>query len=220
MAAAAPKTLSASSVPGSLSAKDREVVADGFNALRNNNPQPSPASGLRIVDLLDSRFIFTVTHPRPLNAAAFRALALKLKTVRKVTLDLPRNAVRVECWRATQQPDHGGGGKRSGKRKRGAAPVVQLPQELETALKTNAAPDDRPALREIVLWVLNREEEFCLFDLHVRRDEAQNTYTLAMGQFDAVADTFVLDLCAQWRTLVRDVQIDWATQSVVVHVRM
>ena len=94
MAAAAPKTLSASSVPGSLSAKDREVVADGFNALRNNNPQPSPASGLRIVDLLDSRFIFTVTHPRPLNAAAFRALALKLKTVRKVTLDLPRNAAR------------------------------------------------------------------------------------------------------------------------------
>ena len=71
-----------------------------------------------------------------------------------------------------------------------------------------------------MLWVLNREEEFCLFDLHVRRDEAQNTYTLAMGQFDAVADTFVLDLCAQWRTLVRDVQIDWATQSVVVHVRM
>ena len=205
MAAAAPKTLSASSVPGSLSAKDREVVADGFNALRNN-PQPSPASGLRIVDLLDSRFIFTVTHPRPLNAAAFRALALKLKTVRKVTLDLPRNAVRVECWRATQQPDHGGGGgKRSGKRKRGAAPSYSC-RRARPRSKPTQPPTTAPRFARSCSGFSTARRSF-VFSTCTYGDETQNTYTLAMGQFDAVADTFVLDLCAQWRTGT-DVQID------------
>ena len=220
--AAAPAPLSASAVPGSLSAEDRAVVADGFNALRNVEAAP-PASGLRIVDLLDSRFMFTVSHPRSLNAAALRALALKLKSVRNITLDLPRAAVRVECWRAAHASSStpAAAQTRGRKRKRGAAaPLLALPEDLDALLTAAARPDDVRALREIVLWVLRRDEEFCVFDLQVRRDEAQNAYTLVMGEFDAVSDTFLLDLCDQWRTLVRDAHVDWATQSVVVHVRM
>lgn len=218
MAAAAPTTLSPSAVPGVLSAADRAVVADGFNALGNVHASP-PASGLRIVDLLDSRFIFTISHPRRVNLAALRALSLKLKTVRRITLDLPRAAVRVECWRTGHKVPTQVSSSR--KRKRNTlAPVTTLPPSVAAALQDGARAEDEAALQEILLYVLNREEHFCTFDLEVRRNEAENGYSLAMGPFDAVSLQCLSDLCAQWRTLVRDVHVDWGTQSVVVHVQM
>jgi hypothetical protein len=211
----------AADVPGKLCAGDRALVAAGFNALRNpnnNSAEATPlASGLRITDTLDSRFMFTVSNPRNLNLAQLRALALKLGSLRRMVLDLPRNCARVECWRAAHTPAGGGGAR---KRKRGVVPATALPPYLAEPLREAAADADYDALQGVLLWVLNRDEEFCTFDFAVEHDAASNTYTLSLQNFDAVTHAFVAALHTQWQGLVRDVVLDWSSQTLVVCVRI
>lgn len=218
-AAPSPPPLPASKVPGKLSAADKSVVAQAFNALRRTDASPH-TSGLRISDTLTSRYFFTVSNPRALDTTALRALRAKHGNVRKVTLDLPCSCVRVECWRS--EHDDKGAGKPSHKRKRRdepLPPLTQLPADLDNVLRTAATrPHDVAALRTVLLWVLNREEDFCTFDLHVERDETNDHFTLHMQNFDAVTDGFVLGLHAAWRNLVRAVHVDWSSQTLIVTV--
>ena len=205
--------LRADDVPGNLCAEDRALVVAGFRALRNDAAPPL-ASGLRITDTLASRFMFTVSHPRSLHSADLRALALKLTSLRRMTLDLPRNCVRVECWRA-QQKNVGGS-----KRKRGMLPVTDLPEELADPLRRTASGADYRALEQFLLWVINHEAEFCTFDFAVEHDAASNTYTLSLQNFDAVTYAFVDAAHTQWRGLVRDVILDWSSRTLVVCVQV
>ena len=215
-AAATPPPLPPNKVPGKLSAADKAVVAAAFNALRRTDASPH-ASGLRIGDTLTSRFLFTVSNPRPLDTRALRALRTKHGTVRRVTLDLPCACVRVECWRS----DHAADARKPCKRKRRdeLAPLAHLPVDLDDAITSAASRDhDAAALRAVLLWVLNREEDFCVFDFHVEHDESNGHFTLHMEHFDAVSDAFVLALHAAWRNLVHAVHVDWSTQALIVTV--
>ena len=207
-------------VPGKLCAEDRALVVAGFNALRNPNNNSAAAaplaSGLRITDTLESRFLFTVSNPRNLDWASLRALVLKLTSLRSMVLDLPRNCVRVECWRAQKTPP----GRGTRKRKRGVLPVLALPEYLADPLRQKAAEADYPALEEVLLWIVNRDEEFCTFDFGVEHDAASNTYTLSLRGFDAVTLGFVAALHEEWQGLVRDVVLDWSSQTIVVCVQV
>ena len=41
-----------------------------------------------------------------------------------------------------------------------------------------------------MLWILNRPEDFCVFDVAVEKDEGANAYHIRMVGFDAVTAAF------------------------------
>jgi hypothetical protein len=67
-----------------------------------------------------------------------------------------------------------------------------------------------------MLWILNRPEDFCVFDVAVEKDESANAYHVRMVGFDAVTDAFLRDLAEQWRTVVRDVVVEWPRKCVTL----
>ena len=214
MSTAAP--LDPDKVPGKLCAEDRALVAEGFNTLRGTDAAPT-ASGLRITDTLESRFRFEVSHPRNLNAVQLRALTLKLGSLRRLVLDLPRNTVRVECWRTGRVPAEAV----SRKRKRGLEPLTTLPADWTALLRQAVTvPTDYKALRGVLLYVLNRDEEFCIGGVAVAHNAATNTYTVSLQGFDAVTSAFIAELQDAWQSLVQDVVVDWSAQTLVVCVRI
>lgn len=203
---AALKPLEASGVPGQLCAEDKNGVATGFNALRRRESSPK-ASGLRIIDTLDSRFVFVVTHPRNVNITLLRTLCRSVGGVRRVVLDIPRDCVKVECWRSSRPRT-----KRGKKRMRQVQELLELPRSLALTLRRC----DSKRLNELVLWILNRPEDFCMFDVAVEEDEGGDAYHVSLLGFDAVTDAFLTDMAEQWRTVVRDVVVEWSKKCVTL----
>lgn len=209
-------TLSPNNVPGKLHHDDRVIVAHGFNALRNRNPSPQ-TSGLRIVDTLDSRFVFTVSHPGNVSVSKLKSLCLKLKNTRQVLLDLPRSSISVECWRTNWKSN-----SRGRKRRRPAVEeVTSLPHYLSAPLQEEVKDvTERKAIHEILLWVLNREEDFCTFDFQLTKNQTKNDYTLRMENFDAVTSDFLFDLCSHWGSLVKEAIVEWSSQAIILCVHI
>jgi hypothetical protein len=203
---AAFKPLEASAVPGQLCQEDKNSVAVGFNALRRRESSPK-TSGLRIIDTLDTRFVFVVTHPRNVNMLLLKTLTRSVAGIRRVVLDIPRDCVKVECWRSSRAET-----KRGTKRPRQVHELLALPESLARAL----ARCDSDNLNELMLWILNRPEDFCVFDVAVEKDESANAYHVRMVGFDAVTDAFLRDLAEQWRTVVRDVVVEWPRKCVTL----
>ena len=203
---AAFKPLEASAVPGQLCKEDKHSVAAGFNALRRRESSPK-TSGLRIIDTLDTRFVFVVTHPRNVNMLLLKTLTRRIAGIRRVVLDIPRDCVKVECWRSLRTDT-----RRGTKRSREMRELLALPESLARALE----PCDSANLNELMLWILNRPEDFCVFDVEVERDEGASAYHVRMAGFDAVTDAFVRDLADQWRTVVRDVVVEWPRKCVTL----
>ena len=203
---AAFKPLEASAVPGQLCQKDKNSVAVGFNALRRRESSPK-TSGLRIIDTLDTRFVFVVTHPRNVNMLLLKTLSRSVAGIRRVVLDIPRDCVKVECWRSSRAET-----RRGTKRPRQVQELLALPESLARAL----ARCDSDNLNELMLWILNRPEDFCVFDVAVEKDEGANAYHVRMVGFDAVTDAFLRELAEQWRTVVRDVVVEWPRKCVTL----
>lgn len=203
---AAFKPLDASAVPGQLCQEDKHSVAVGFNALRRRETSPKP-SGLRIIDTLDTRFVFVVTHPRNVNMLLLKTLTRSVAGVRRVVLDIPRDCIKVECWRSLRAKT-----RRGTKRPRQVCELLALPESLSRALELC----DSANLKELMLWILNRPEDFCVFDVSVEKDEGASAYHVRMAGFDAVTDTFLRDLADQWRTVVRDVVVEWPRKCVTL----
>ena len=203
---AAFKPLEASAVPGQLCQEDKNSVAVGFNALRRRESSPK-TSGLRIIDTLDTRFVFVVTHPRNVNMLLLKTLTRSVAGIRRVVLDIPRDCVKVECWRSSRAET-----RRGTKRPRQVQELLALPESLARAL----ARCDSDNLNELMLWILNRPEDFCVFDVAVEKDEGANAYHVRMVGFDAVTDAFLRELAEQWRTVVRDVVVEWPRKCVTL----
>lgn len=202
----ATKLLEASGVPGQLCEEDKTGVATGFNALSRRESSPK-ASGLRIIDTLDSRFVFVVTHPRNVNLTLLKTLCRSIGGVRGVVLDVPRDCVRVECWRSSRPRK-----RRGKKRPRPVRELLQLPERLVEALQ----PCKSVHVHEVLLWILNRPEDFCTFDVDVEVDESAGAYLVRMSRFDAVTDAFLNDMTEQWRTVVKDVVVEWSRKSLTL----
>ena len=205
---AALKPLEAGDVPGQLCRGDKNSVAVGFNALRRSESSPK-SSGLRIVDTLDTRFVFVVTHPRNVNMLLLKTLTRSVAGIRRVVLDIPRDCVKVECWRSSCAET-----KRGTKRHRQVEELVKLPGSLATAL----APCDSANVNALMLWIINRPEDFCVFDVTVEKDESANAYYVRLVEFDAVTHDFLEDMANQWRTVVTNIVVEWSRKCVTLTV--
>ena len=203
---AAFKPLEASGVPGQLCQEVKNSVAVGFNALRRRESSPK-TSGLRIIDTLDTRFVFVVTHPRNVNMLLLKTLTRSVAGIRSVVLDIPRDCVKVECWRSTRADT-----RRGKKRARQVSELLTLPESLARALERC----DSVHVNELMLWILNRPEDFCVFDVAVEKDEGANAYHIRMVGFDAVTAAFFEELAEQWRTVVRDIVVEWPRKCVTL----
>ena len=203
---AALKPLKASAVPGQLCQEDKNGVAIGFNALRRRESSPK-ASGLRIVDTLDTRFVFVVTHPRNVNLLLLKTLCRSVGGIRSVVMDIPRDCVKVECWRSSRQRQ-----KRGTTRLRQVQELLELPEPLAAALRRC----DSANVNELMLWILNRPEDFCTFDVEVEKDEGASAYHVRLVEFDAVTGAFLREMAEQWRTVVRDVVVEWSRRCVTL----
>ena len=208
----------AEDVPGELSEEDRKRVALGFNSLCSRDASVH-SSALRIVDTLDTRYLFIVTHPRNLDAAALRSLRLKLKRARSVILDIPNRRVSVECWRHNSADPDTALKKRGTKRRRPIKPLDAVPEYIQTTLAGTAQREDHlNVLSKIMLWIVNYND-FCAFDFSAERDESKDAYNLRLAGFDAVPDTFVNTLLSQWRSFVKDVVVCWSSRTLTVCVQ-
>lgn len=200
-------------IPGRVSNADKRIIAGAYHLLRRR-PDAGKRSALRVVDSLDSRYRFQVSNPRDLDSNALRALELKLQKCRSVILDLPRSRVIVECWRDTHNEE------RRGKKRarRDLEDVEELPQYIEDELTPlmTSMPKSVQVLRELMLWIINREEDFVSFVFTVEFDDAAEMFRLSLKGFDAVTLGFVKDLNHQWKTFVRDVVFEFGSKSLTL----
>lgn len=204
------KPLEPSGVPGQLCQEDKISVATGFNALRRRESSPK-TSGLRIIDTLETRFVFVVTHPRNVNMLLLKTLTRSVSGVRRVVLDIPRDCIKVECWRSSCAR-----AKRGTKRHRQVQELLELPESLAAALRRC----DSANLDELMLWILNRPEDFCAFEVNVEKDSGAGAYHVRLIGFDAITDDFLREMAEQWRTVVRDVVVEWSRGCVTLVVSM
>ena len=77
---------------------------------------------------------------------------------------------------------------------------------------------DVPVVRSILLWILNRPEEFCAFDFDIARSEGDEVFDVYLRDFDAFSLAFIKDLMAQFKTFVKDIILDWSSQTLVLRV--
>lgn len=200
-------------IPGRVSPGDKIIIAGAYNLLRRQQGA-GRTSLLRVVDSLDSRYRFQISNPRDVDTNALRSLELKLQRCRSVTLDLPRNRIIVECWRDSHVTE-----KRGKKRgRRDLEDVTELPEHIEAELLPLIPTMERSVqvLREIMLWIINRDEDFCSFIFSVERDDATETFRLRLEGFDAVTMDFVKALNQQWKTFVQNLILEWGSRSLIL----
>lgn len=199
-------------IPGRVSPGDKNIIAGAYRLLARQQ-EAGRRSGLRVVDSLESRYRFQITNPQDVDTNALRSLELKLQKCRSVTLDLPRNRVIVECWRETHAER-----KRGKKRSRELEDVTVLPDYIESEFAPLVSTMERSVevLREIMLWIINRSEDFCSFAFSVERDDAAEMFRLRLGGFDAVTLDFVKDLNRQWKTFIQNVVFEWGSKSLLL----
>ncbi len=213
--------MSAVDVPGRIASSDKEIVAGVYELLGRTTGSSNFVSTLRVVDTLVSRYIFQIGNPRDLDMTTIRNLSLKMNTARSVTFDLPRRAVVVECWRESHLDKKKKGGT---KRKRDdeieLEPIEKLPEYVEQTLGelSPASASEVPIIRSIVLWVLNRPEDFCAFEFDLTRNEADEVFDIYLRNFDAFSLKFVKNLMSQFKTFIKDLIVDWSSQTLVLRV--
>lgn len=200
-------------IPGRVSPGDKSIIAGAYKLLRRQQGA-GRTSFLRVVDSLDSRYRFQISNPRDVDTNALRSLELKLQRCRSVTLDLPRNRIIVECWRDSH------GAERRGKKRcrRDLEDVTELPEHIEAELLPLVPTMERSVqvLREIMLWIINRDEDFCSFAFSVERDDATETFRVRLEGFDALTMDFVKALNQQWKTFVQNVVLEWGSKSLIL----
>lgn len=208
-------------VPGRIAASDKDMVRSVYELLGRTTGSSNFVSTLRVVDTLVTRFIFQIGNPRDLDMAIMRNLSLKMSTARRVEFDLPRRAIVIECWRES----HSSRKSRKGtKRKReeeiDLETIEKLPVYIEE--KFNELPPalapDVPVVRSILLWILNRPEEFCAFDFDIARSEGDEVFDVYLRDFDAFSLALIKDLMAQFKTFVKDIILDWSSQTLMLRV--
>jgi len=207
-------------VPGRVAASDKQIVSSVYELISRSTSASTFVSTLRVVDTLVSRFIFQIGNPKDLDLSTIRNLVLKLSNARSIVFDLPRRAVLVECWRESHADKRGK--KKGTKRKRDVEIEIieTLPEYIESEL-AEVSPSlaaGVPVLRSIMLWILNREEDFCEFQFVLVRNEMDELFDVTLKSFDAFTFRFVKELVAQFKTFVRDILVDWSSQSLVLRV--
>ena len=151
--------------------------------------------------------MFVVTHPRNVNLLLLKTLRRSVGGIRSVVLDVPRDCVKVECWRSSGQRRN-----RGTKRLRQVQELLELPDCISAALqRCNSAN-----VNELMLWILNRPEDFCTFDVTVEKDEGASAYHVRLVGFDAVTGAFLREMTEQWRTVVRDAVVEWSRRCVTL----
>lgn len=200
-------------IPGRVSTNDKRIISGAYQLLRRREDDVR-SSGLRVVDSLDSRYRFQVTNPRNVDYQTLKSLELKLQKCRSVILDLPRGRIIVECWRDTHEEE-----KRGTKRsRRDHDDVTELPDYIEQELTPLAATMAKSVkvLRAIMLWILNRHEDFCSFVFAAELDDAAEVFRLHLTNFDAVTLDFVKSLNQEWKTFIQDVIFEWGSKSLMI----
>lgn len=206
-------------VPGRIATSDKELVASVYELLGRTTKSSNFVSTLRVVDTLTSRYIFQIGNPGDLDMTTMRNLSLKMSTARSVKFDLPRRAVVVECWRES----HSDRKEKCRKRKRGETEleaIETLPDYIEEKLDavSPSLASDVPVLRSIMLWILNCEEDFCEFKFSLTRNEADEVFDMYLRNFDAFSLKFIKNLMSQFKTFIKDLIVDWSSQTLVVRV--
>ena len=191
-----------------LEASARAAVRGGQDEPRRlqrlSRRESSPKASLRIIDTLDSRFVFVVTH-RTANLTLLKTPA-GASEASAASCSTPRDCVRVECWRSSRPRK-----RRGKKRPRPVRELLQLPERLVEALR----PCKSVHVHEVLLWILNRPEDFCTFDGRRGGRERRRLPRPDVG-FDAVTDAFLNDMTEQWRTVVKDVVVEWSRKSLTL----
>jgi len=207
-------------VPGRIATPDKEIVASVYELLGRTTGSSTFVSTLRVVDTLVSRYIFQIGNPRDIDITTIRNLSLKMNMARSVIFDLPRRAVVIECWRET----HSGKKQKGIKRKRGDETELEaietLPENIEETLNaiSPALASEVPVIRSILLYILNRPEDFCTFEFDLVRNEEDGVFDVYLRRFDAITLSFVKNLMRQFKTFIKDLILDWSSQSLLLRV--
>lgn len=209
-------------VPGRIAVSDKETVKSVYELLGRTTGPSNFVSTLRVVDTLTTRFIFQIGNPRDLDMTTVRNLSLKMSTARSVKFDLPRRAIVIECWRESHSSKKSRKGTKR-KREEGIEleTIEKLPAYIEekfSELPPAPASSDIPIVRSILLWVLNRPEEFCTFDFDIERNDGDKVFDVYLRGFDAFSLAFVKDLMAQFKTFVKDFILNWSLQTLMLRV--
>ena len=213
--------MSVVNVPGRIAAPDKEMVRSVYELLGRTTGSSNFVSTLRVVDTLVTRFIFQIGNPRDLDMTIMRNLSLKMNRARSVKFDLPRRSIVVECWRESHSSQKS---RKGTKRKREEhielETIEKLPGYIEEKFGelSPALGPDIPIVRSILLWVLNRPEEFCTFDFDIERNDEDEVFDVYLRGFDAFSLAFVKDLMAQFKTFVKDFILDWSSQTLMLRV--
>lgn len=197
-------------IPGNISPEDKLVIQGVFDMLCGEE------TSLKVIDSLLSRYIFQIHNPKNLDSALLRSLKLKLHDrLKNLEFDLQSSTVDVECWRCNAEK------RRKGcKRPRDADKIECLPENIVAALQTVANGDagDMEKLSQLMLWVVNREERFCVFDVDASLNSETGIYTLRLENFERVALPFVRALHKQWHTFLHNVRFDWGSRALVLEI--
>lgn len=207
-------------VPGRIATSDKELVASVYELLGRTTGSSNFVSTLRVVDTLTSRYIFQIGNPRDLDMTTMRNLSLKMSTARSVKFDLPRRAIVVECWRESHSDRKENNKKRKREDVEELETIETLPDYIEEKLGavSPSLAGEVPVLRSIMLWVLNRPEDFTEFAFDLTRNEADEVFDMHLRDFDAFSLKFVKNLMGQFKTFVKDLIVDWSSQMLVLRV--
>jgi len=207
-------------VPGRIAASDKEIVASVYELLGRTTGSANFVSTLRVVDTLVSRYIFQIGNPRDLDMTTIRNLSLKMNMARSVKFDLPRRAVVIECWRETHLSKKQQGTKRKREDETQLETIETLPEYIEETLGalSPALASEVPVIRSILLYIVNRHEDFCAFEFDLVRSEEDEVFDVYLRKFDAITLKFVKHLMRQFKTFIKDLIIDWSSQSLLLRV--
>lgn len=208
-------------VPGRISSSDKEMIASVYELLGRTTGAANFVSTLRVVDNLVSRFLFQIGNPKDVDMSTMRNLSLKMSNARSLKFDLPRRAVVAECWREShleKRRQHKGT-----KRKRDVADletIETLPEYIESELATvpSAYASEVPVIRSIMLYIVNRPEDFLAFKFSLERNEIDEVFDVRLRNFDAFSLAFIKDLMSQFKTFVQDLVVDWGAQTLMLRV--
>ena len=82
----------------------------------------------------------------------------------------------------------------------------------------NGNESDLAKLRQIMLWFVNREERFCVFDVDASLNSETGVYTLRLENFERVTLPFIRDLHKQWTAFLQNVRFDWGSRALVLDI--
>lgn len=206
--------MSSLSIPGNISPEDKTLIRKVFTMLQRGN-EDAIRTSLKVVDSLKSRFIFQIHNPKDIDSVLVRNISLKITSLKSLEFDLQNGTITFECWRSNCETR-----KRGSKRQREIEEINYLPENIVSTLQSAANNNavDLVMLQQIMLWIVNREENFCLFDLKAQFNSATGVYSLFLENFERVRLGFIRDLGKQWKTFIQNISFDWGTRSLVLNI--